>query len=168
MLSDSNKNKKSITYIEDIVKEICEETDLSYDQVFELCNLSLDYVKKATTKEEVLSILLPHLGTMYYSERIGEVYRNTMKNPKEGARGDWRRKTHDLLLNRKNLIKELEEKNEVKKSFHKRKPLLYKFKNIYKKLHNGTIVKGGATIGFRELWTRFSEIQNKIQNGEKY
>lgn len=160
---DLNKNKEIVLF-EDIVQEIVEETELPYEIVEEICRLNIDYVKHLTNQEDTLTILLPELGNLYYSERLGEFYKKRVSSY-EGNESKERR--FKFLDHKTKLIEQGEKENNVDKSIHRRKPSLYRFKNVYKKLYNGKIVKSGATLGFRELWSKFSEIQNKIQNGEK-
>lgn len=165
MLLDSNKNSKLVEF-EDIVKEISKEKDIPYEELAEMYSLSLEYVKRLTEDRDTLSILIPEIGNLYYSERFGEFFKKRTENF-SGRNAEQKRKTHEFLEHRTKLIEEQEAANGIKKSYHRRKPLLYKFKNIYKKLFEGKIVKGGATLGQQELWSKFSEIQNKIQNGNE-
>ena len=164
MLLDSNKNSRLLEF-EDIVQELSKETGVPYEELAEICKLSLDYTKKLTENKNTLSILFPELGTLYYSERFGEFYKKRSESFTEVTR-ERKEKLNEFYTHRTNLIKTNEKENNINKSYHRRKPLLYKFKNIYKKLF-GTIVKGGATLGYQELWSKFSEIQNNIQNGEE-
>lgn len=163
MLLDSNKNSKLVEF-EDIVKELAEERNIPYEEMEEICKLSLEYTKKLTEDRDTLSILVPEIGTLYYSERLGEFYKKRTANF-TGRNAEQKRKAFEFFDHRTKLIEKNEEENNIKRSYHRRKPFLYKFKNIYKKMFGG-IVKGGATLGQQDLWTKFSEIQNKIQNGE--
>lgn len=165
MSLDSNRNK-TYTEFEDIVQELSEEFEIPYQEIEEICSLNLEYVKQLTHDKEVLSILLPELGNLYYSERFGEFYTHRESHERR-QRFEKKRELVKFLKYRTKLIEEQEEEKEIRKSNHRRKPLLYKFKNIYKKLYNGKIVRAGATVGHQELWTKFSEIQNNIQNGKK-
>jgi hypothetical protein len=162
MLLDSNKNNRLLE-LQDIVKELSDETGVPYKELEEICKLSLEYTKRLTEDKDTLSILVPELGTLYYSERFGEFYKTRTESFTERTK-ERKKKQNEFYTYRTNLIEKKEKENNIKKSYHRRKPLLYKFKNIYKKLY-GKIVKGGATLGYQELWSKFSEIQNKIQNG---
>jgi len=161
MLLDSHKKNRLLEF-EDIVKELSKEKNIPYEEIEEICKLSLEYTKKLTEDKNTLSILFPELGTLYYSERFGEFYKIRVQNF-TGHNIEKKKELHEFYTYRTNLIKTGEKLNE-KKSYHRRKPFLYKFKNIYKKLFDGKIVKGGATLGYQELWSKFSEIQNNIQN----
>lgn len=162
MLLDLNKNNKLVEF-EDIVAEIAKEKNIPYKEVEEICRLSLEYTKKLTENKDTLSIQLPELGNLHYSERFGEFYKKL--NSKKDS--PYKEDLFNFLQYRSDVIKEQEEFYGIKKSYHRRKPFLYKFKNIYKKLFNGNMVRQGATLGQQELWTKFSEIQNNIQNGKE-
>jgi hypothetical protein len=161
MLSDSNKNSKLLEF-EDIVTELSKETNVPYEELAEICKLSLEYTKKLTEDKDTLSILVPELGTLYYSERFGEFYKKRSESYTDKTEVS-KKKLNKFYTHRTDLIEKNEKENNIEKSYHRRKPFLYKFKNIYKKMF-GNIVKGGATLGHQELWTKFSEIQNNIQN----
>lgn len=163
MLWGLNKNNERLAEFDDIIEELSKEKNIPYKEMEEIGRLSLEYTKKLTEDKDTLSILIPEIGSLYFSERLGEFYRNRFRAKNTEAK----KKYFDLLQYRSDLIKEQEEKHNVNKSYHRRKPFLYKFKNIYKKLFNGKIVKSGATLGYQELWTKFSEIQNNIQNGKE-
>ena len=162
MLLDSNKNNKLVEF-EHLVEELSKELDIPYEEVEEICRLSLSYTKKLTEDKDTLSILVPEIGNLYYSERFGEFYKKLVSKKDTQSRQE----AFDFFQHRSDLIRKNEELNNIKKSYHRRKPLLYKFKNIYKKLFNGKIVRNGATLGQQELWTKFAEIQNNIQNGKE-
>lgn len=167
MLLDSNKNKKLIEF-DDIIKELAEEKNIPYEEIEELCSLSLKYIKHLTEQERTLSVLIPELGNLYYSERFGEFFKNRFNKYDTGLNQEAKKEMYTFLQTRSNIINYYEDQNEVRKSYHRRKPFLYKFKNIYKKLFDGKIVRLGATLGYKELWTKFSEIQNNIQNNKEY
>lgn len=162
MLLDLNKSNEKVAEFEDIVKELSEEKDIPYEEMEEICKLSIDYIKKLAEDKDTLSILIPEIGNLYYSERLGEFYKKRVTPPNTESK----RKMFDFLQYRTELIEKKEQQYEVKKSYHRRKPFLYKFKNIYKKLF-GRIVRSGATLGYQQLWSEFAEIQNNIQNGKK-
>lgn len=159
MQSDSNKNDR-VLHIEDILEEVAKETNLPYDELEEMVDINIKYLKELVRDKDTLSVLIPRVGTLYYSERFGEFYKIRAKS-KEG----WLEERYNLLDYRSKLIKEQEEKNE-KRSHHRRKPLLYKFKNLHRKIF-GKPVKRGATLNKEGIWSKFAEIQNKIQNEEK-
>lgn len=160
MLWDSNKNNKVVEF-EDIVQELSKELNIPYEELEEIYRLSINYTKELTEQPDTLSILVPEIGILYYSERLGEFYKKRIASQNNEAKI----KLYDFYQHRTDLITQQEKENNINKSYHRRKPFLYKFKNIYKKLFGGKIVKGGATLGHQELWSKFSEIQNNIQNG---
>lgn len=163
MWLDSNKNDKGLVEFEDVVKTLSDRLELPYKEVEEICALSLDYIKHLTEDKEVLSILIPYLGVMYYSERIGDFHQRRFSNFESGKNKEYKKELYEFLDYRKKLILRMEEENKVKKSYHRKRPFLYKFYRILKKSFNIKVGRG-ATLGFREVWTQLSEIQNKIQN----
>lgn len=159
MSLDLDKNK--VIFYEDIIEELSEETGIPYEEYNEIMKLNLNYIKNIIEDKDTLSVLLPKVGTLFYSERISYMYNTFLGEIDE----DWKDKKNEMYKHRLKIIEDNEEKYGVK-SLHKRRPLLYKFKSIYKKVFRKKI-KRGATKGRNNLWTEMAELQNKIQNGEK-
>lgn len=152
-------SKGDVTYLNDIVQELSEEFEMNFDEMKEICTNSLDYIKVLTKEKETMSILLPFLGVMYYSKKIGDFFLPRLIRRKLAGAED----EINTLKYRNEYIENNRTENGSRVLKHTQRPFLYKFKSILKKLGN-KMPKGGATLGYKEIWNKVSSIQNEINN----
>lgn len=68
---------KGIVYLDDIVKELSKEFNMSYAETEELCKKSLSHASNLTLDPEVISIVIPTIGTLHFNEkRAKALYKN--------------------------------------------------------------------------------------------
>lgn len=151
--------KGDVCYFDEIVEELSKEHNIPVDEMREICGSSLNYIKYLTSLKETLSIVLPRLGTMYFSTIIGKYFLRRHKKSKLDTYED---NIMDLEFRLEEIESQIPSKG-TKKVKHKQRPFLYKFRNILKKLDK-LETKKGASVATEEVWGKVSEIQNTINN----
>lgn len=146
--------KGSITYLDDVIDELSEELKMDRREIEELCKLSIEYIKYLLEQKETVSVLIPFIGTLYFNRSFGRFYYNRLSKGRN-AEKEGTKKDIETIAYR------LEKIGDNKR--HKKKPLLYFYNNILKKLGERS-VRHGASVGRNELWTRLAEIQNEINS----
>lgn len=67
-----------IKYLDDIVDEMTEELGRDRREIEEICKLNIKYIHKLIRDPEVISIMLPGLGTLHFNERKAKgTYKNS-------------------------------------------------------------------------------------------
>jgi DNA-binding MarR family transcriptional regulator len=158
-MSDELKPKKGVKYIEEILKEVSNETDFSMDDVTQVWKIHKQHLETLMDDPETTAIKLPHLGTLYFNTYIADaVIKRTKDKDSVKELSEKSKLTKSII---KDHIEECEEKNYVTKFKYpqKRKAGIYK---LFKNINTNVLKKKISTsyASFKRIMRIFEQYSN--------
>lgn len=157
---ESHSKTNSITYKEDIIKELSNELSISESEIEEIVNLNIQYIKKSIVEKDYLLISFPNLCRIRLNIRLALSYVSNNKSSKYT-----KRKIKVIQLKRKlDLFSQYKKDN---RDWHNlmnlKKPLFERLLKKYKRMKYVNYISPNMYSMIEELEGITSEITNKIK-----
>ena len=90
-------SKKGVLYIKEVIKDVAEELDMSKEEVNEMWNIHVKYLKKLMEREDVYVIKIPKIGNLFFSKFLFNLFNKKSKINKYGHLQEKADKLHKMV-----------------------------------------------------------------------
>lgn len=153
----SHLKTNSITYKEDIIKELSEELSIPFKEIEEIVNLNIEYIKKSINENDNLIISLPNLCRIRLNHRLALSYIGQYGNTKYKIR---QKKVVQLKRKLENFSNYKIENKDWNNILNLKKPL---FERLLKKSKRLKYVNNISQNMYKMI-NELEEITNQIKN----